>query len=115
MRRILAAVAATVMTAAVLALPSPAQAAPGDTMWSCGSKPPGWVTLAYAGICNPTTRASYIFIQQAEGMPPGSSLTVCSTSNLPAGWRVVYGPVHVDRCNITWGSSSPNAYIISNS
>ncbi|MDG4789094.1 hypothetical protein O7626_24710 [Micromonospora sp. WMMD1102] len=115
MRRILALLAAAVIPVVLLAPPAPAQAAPGDQQWSCGSTPPGWVVPAYAGICNPSTRASYLFIQHAEGMPAGSSLTVCQFSPIPSGWRVVYGPVHVGSCAVNWGSSSPNAYIISNS
>ncbi|WP_422773831.1 hypothetical protein ACN28C_13595 [Plantactinospora sp. WMMC1484] len=115
MRRISALLAAAVTSVALLGSPAPALAAPGDQQWSCGSVPSGWVVLAYAGICNPSTRASYLFIQQAEGMPAGSSLTVCQSSSIPAGWRIVYGPVHVGSCVVNWGSSSPNAYIISNS
>ncbi|MEO3929409.1 hypothetical protein ACQEVC_18405 [Plantactinospora sp. CA-294935] len=115
MRRILAVLTAAVIGAVLVAPPAPAQAAPGDQRWSCGSVPAGWVVLAYAGICDPSTRASYLFVQQAEGMPAGSSLTVCQFSPIPGGWRIVYGPVHVSSCVVNWGSSSPNAYVISNS
>jgi hypothetical protein len=117
MPRISATLAALTMAVGIVAAGSPAQAAPGDQMWSCGAVPSGWVVLAYGGTCTTpaTTRASYQFIQQAEGMPAGNSLTVCAWSSIPAGWHVVYGPVPVGQCTIGWGSPSPNALIISNS
>jgi hypothetical protein len=90
--RIRAILIALTLGIALVAVPAAAHAAPGDTQFTCGAIPNGWVIIMRgAGGC--------VTIEQVAGYPVGTSLTVCESSPLPAGWVIVYSGFTSSWCN----------------
>ena len=85
--------------AALAAVPfSPALAAPGDTQFTCGSAPGGWVVIQVAA-------AGCTTIEQVTGFAVGTTMPVCATSPVPAGWTIVYSGFTMGGCSYNWGQT----------
>lgn len=80
------------MALAAVAVPSAAQAAPGDQATICGNTttPAGWVDIAWynSRACGAVSGLNTKNIRQYAGYGVGANVNnVCSTSATPAGWR----------------------------
>lgn len=111
MRRILSVLAAVIIGLTAVAAPSPASAAPGETIWTCGDYPPGtWVLIGFAtGYCG--GNRLYTGKTDVSGMPVGAGIAVCSSSDIPPGWVIQISGIGMSGCSYP-GQGWQNAMLI---